>query len=182
VALYMFFYVVPDNHLEFLRDNPTLFDSYLGGEIPDLSQGFFSKLRGKKLPELPNDWPRQELNTYSPEINHRQVNIFHYILNGTNDSVENVGSIFQTWLKLRYKSPAIAIDGENFAFFSKDVRQLLNLIKGLTPELRRDRLDDSKNSSEIQDSSDFVNYAFDVIEKACNESVSKGQGLLWTNR
>jgi len=182
MALYMFFYVAPDSHLEFLRDNPTLFDSYLGGEVPDMGQGFFSKLMGKKLPELPDDWPNHELNAYSPEINHRQVNIFHYILNGTNDSVENVGSIFQTWFKPRHNSPAIAIDGENFAFYSQDVRQLLKLIEGLTPELRRDRLDDSKSASEIQASSDFVKCAFDVIEKACNEAVSKGHGLLWTNR
>lgn len=182
MALYMFFYVAPDRHLEFLRDNPTTFDSYLGGETPELSQGLFSKLLGKKTAEVPDDWPSHELNAYSPEISHRHVKDFHYILNGTKDSVEDVGSIFQTWFKPRHNSPAIVIDGENFAFFSKDVRQLLNLIQGLTPELRLDRHDDSKSASEIQDSSDFVEYAFDVIEKACNEAISKGQGLLWTNR
>lgn len=182
MASYMIFYVVPDSHLEFLRDNPALFDSYLVGEKPDLSQGFFSRLLGKKRPELPDDWPSQELNAYSPEISHRQVNVFHYILNGKNDPVENVGSIFQTWFKPRHNSPAIVIDGENFAFNSAGARQLLNLIIGLTPELKCERLDDSANTSEIQDGSDFLEYAFGVIEKACNEAVSKGQGLLWTNR
>ena len=182
MASYMIFYVVPDSHLEFLRDNPTLFDSYLGGEIPDLSQGFLSKLLGKKLPELPVDWPSQELDAYSPEISHRQVNVFHYILNGKNDPVENVGCIFQTWFKPRYNSPAIVIDGENFAFSNADTRQLLSLIAGLTPELKRERLDNSGSASDIQNDGGFLEYAFDVIEKACNEAVSKGQGLQWTNR
>jgi len=180
MALYMFFYVAPDSHLEFLRDNPTLFDSYLEGETPDLTQGWFAKLLGKKPVELPNDWPSHELNAYSPEINHRQVEVFHYILNGTNDPVENVGSIFQTWFKPRHKSPAIVIDGENFAFCSADVKRLVNLTESLTPELRRDRLDNSKNPSEIQHSGNLVEYAFAEIEKACNEAISKGQGLLWT--
>jgi hypothetical protein len=182
MATYMMFYVAPDSHMEFLKGNPTAFDSYLAGEIPDLSQGFFSRLMGKQERELPDDWPSHELEAYSPEISHRQVNVFHYLLNGTNDFVENVGSVFQTWFKPRHNSPVIVIDGENFAFLSKDVRQLLSLIEGLTPELKRDRLDSSDVASEIQGGSDFVVSAFDVIEKACKEAVSKEQGLLWTNR
>jgi hypothetical protein len=178
----MMFYVAPDSHLEFLKDNPTAFDPYLGGEIPDLTQGFFSKLLGKQPPELPDDWPSHERDAYSPEISHHQVNAFHYILNGTNEYVENIGSVFQTWFKPRYSSPAIAIDGENFAFLSRDTKHLLNLISGLTPALRRERLDDSNEASKIHGGSESVEYAFDVLEKACNEAVSKGHGLLWTNR
>lgn len=182
MASYMIFYAVPDSHLEFLRDNPTLFDSYLVGEIPKLRQGFFSRLLGKKLPELPDDWPDHELEGYSPEINHSQVNLFHYILNGKDGPVENVGSVFQTWFKPRHDSPAIVIDGENFAYNSTNAKQLLNLVEGLTPELLRSRLNDYKGASEIQDGTGFIEYAFDEIKKACNEATSKNQGLLWTNR
>jgi len=182
MASYMMFYVVPDSHLAFLRDNPTLFDSYLRGDIPEIRQGFFSKLLGRKLPRLPDDWPSHELEAYSPEISHRQVKVFHYLLNGKNEPVENVGSLFQTWFKPRHNSPAISIDGENFAYNSRDARHLLNLVEGLTPELMRDRLDDFESASELQDDSGLLEYAFNQIEKACNEAVSKGQGLLWTNR
>lgn len=150
--------------------------------MPDLSQGFFSRLLGKQPPELPDNWPGHELDAYSSEINHRQVNIFHSILNGTNDNVENVGSIFQTWFRPRHDSPAIVIDGENFAFLSNDVRQLLKLITSSTPELRREQPDDCNHALEMHGGNEFVEYAFDVVEKACNEAVSKGQGLPWTNR
>ena len=182
MATYMMLYTAPDNHLEFLKNNPALFDSYLGGEMPDLSPGFFSRLLGKQPPELPDDWPRHELEAYSPEISHRQVNAFHYILNGTNDYVENVGSIFQTWFRPRHNSPAIVIDGENFAFLNRDVKHLLALITALPPALKHKRLDDSRDVSEIHGGHEFVENAFDVVEKACDAAVSKGQGLLWTNR
>jgi len=182
MALYMMFYVAPDSHLEFLRDNPTLFDSYLGGEMPDLSQGLLAKLLGKQPPELPHDWPGHELEVYSPEINHRQVNLFHYLLNGTDELVENVGCVFQTWFKPRHNSPTVVIDGENFALLSTDVRQLLHLVEGLTAETMRDRLDDSDKASAVQDSIDVVEFGFEVIGKACAEAVSKGQGLVWSNR
>lgn len=182
MALYMFFYVVPDDHLDFLKDNPTAFDAYLGGEIPDLSPGLFARLLGKKQTELPGDWPNHELDAYSPEVNHRQVNVFHYLLNATNDPVESAGSLFQTWFKPRHNSPAVVIDGENFAFFNSDAKQLLKLVESVTPAMRRDRLAHCEDVSKARIDSDSADYAFDVIEKACSEAVSKGQGLLWTNR
>lgn len=181
MALYMFFYVAPENHLEFLSENPTLFDSYLVGEPPDLKQDLFSRLLGKQPPELPDDWPTHELESYCPEISHRQVNAYHYILNGSSDPVETVGSLFQTWFKPRHKHPALVIDGENFALSTSDVKQLLNQIKGLDPETMHDRFHGCADASEIH-GLDSVKFAFDEIEKACNQAIAKGQGLLWSNR
>ena len=182
MASYMMFYAVPDAHLLFLKDNPTLFDAYLSGETPDLKPGLVSRLLGKQPPELPADWPAHELHAYSPEISHRQVNAFHYVLNGTDDIVENVGSVFQTWFKTGKRTPAIVIDGENFAFSSQDVQPLLSLINDLTPELRQERLDLSGRAPDIPGGDEFVESAFTEIEKACNDAISTGLGLMWTDR
>ncbi len=182
MASYMMLYTVPDAHLDFLKDNPTLFDAYLCGETPDLKPGLMSRLLGKQPPELPGDWPDHEQDAYSTEISHRQVKAFHYILNGTDDIVNNVGSVFQTWFKTGKKTPAVVIDGENFAFLSQDVQQLLAMIKSLNPELRRERLDNSGRASEIHGGDEFVEQAFSEIAKACNDAMSKGTGLMWTDR
>jgi hypothetical protein len=182
MAMYMFFYAVPDRHLEFLRDNPASFDSYLRGEVPDLTPGFIPRLLGKRTPEIPHNWPNRELEAHSPEINHRQVHVFHYVLNGKSDLVEDVGSLFQTWFKPRHDSPAIVIDGENFAFDSANTPRLLELIKGLTPESIRERLQASGRASDVYNDIELLEQSFAIVEKACSDAVSKGQGLLWTNR
>lgn len=182
MALYMFFYAVPDRHLEFLRDNPALFDAYLAGETPELKQSLLSRLLGKEPATLPDDWPGNALEACSSEINHRQVHVFHYILNGQSDLVDNVGCVFQTWFKPRHKSPAIVVDGENFAFDSSDTRRLLELLEALTPELMRDRLENSGRAEQVQDDSGFVEDAFAEIVNICGKAVSKRYGLLWTSR
>jgi len=182
MALYMFFYAVPDEHLEFLRDNPTLFDAYLAGELPELKQGFLSRILGKEPPELPGDWPDHALEAWSSEINHRQVKAFHYILNGQSELVDDVGCVFQTWLKPRHTSPAIVIDGENFSFSCSNTRLLLEMLEGLTPELMGDRLRESGQEKEIPGGASFVEAAFEEFVSVCQRAISKGQGVLWSSR
>lgn len=182
MASYLFFYPLPDQHLGFLRDNPAFFDAYLEGEKPQLKRGLIAALMGKALPQLPADWPSERCEGYSPEINHRQVKTFHYLLNGKHDLVQDVGCLFQTWFNTRHPPPVTVIDGENFAFDSVYTRQLREMLENLTPETVRHRLAEVEGTATDSDVDNLLQQGFDIIKQACNQAVADTQGLLWTNR
>ena len=97
MALYMFFHVVPDSHIEFLSKHPETFRDYMEGKKPKVRGSLIDKLLGRQEEvDIPSDWPRNELEGFCPEVNRRQVEYFHYLLNGTRDRVHHAGCIFQT--------------------------------------------------------------------------------------
>ena len=78
-----------------------------------------------------------------PEINHRNVDLYHLILNGAADFVTGSGSIFQTWLETASNRTHAAIDitgdNEHFAFHSGQLPELAELLSSVDAESVRSR-------------------------------------------
>jgi hypothetical protein len=75
---------------------------------------------------VPSGWPTKQPAMIGPEINHRNVDLYHLILNGTTDFVQGSGSIFQTWLTADHS--AIDLTGEDYAFKSHQLPALVRLL------------------------------------------------------
>lgn len=182
MALYMFFHVLPDSHIEFLSEHPETFRSYMDGDEPEIRRSLLDKLLGREVDlDLPDNWPQNELEGFCPEVNHRQVEYFHYLLNGTNDRVDHAGCVFQTWFDPRAKSIAITIDGENFALKSKFIQNLKELIQNISEEELLNRYKKATGSMDAAESDrGFLTGAFKEISSACDRALEKGAGLMWT--
>ena len=182
MALYMFFHVVPDSHIEFLSKHSETFRPYMEGREPEFRRSLFDKLFGREVElNLPNNWPRNELEGFCPEVNHRQIEYFHYLLNGTQDRVHHSGCIFQTWFDPRFKSVAVTIDGENFALKSEDILDLKERIQNISEDelfgRYRKVVDDP---SMFTSDKAFLTDAFNEISSACDKALEKKEGLMWT--
>ena len=178
----MFFHVLPDSHIEFLSRHPNTFRSYTEGKEPEIRRSLVDKiLRRETELDLPDNWPQNELEGFCPEINHRQVEYFHYLLNGTKDRVDHSGCVFQTWFDPRANSVAITIDGENFALKSEFISSLKDLIQSITEDELLNRYAQATGEV-ISDESDkdFLTDAFKEISSACNSELEKREGLMWT--
>jgi hypothetical protein len=175
------FYELPDDHIEFLKNHPSSFIEYLQGNKPTQKQSLFSKFFGmNRTIEYPENWPNNEMENICPEINHRQVKVMHYILNGTSSYVSNIGSLFQTWIKPSYKSPAVVIDGENFAFKTNDTMKLFDLISSLTDEIIYRRFEEYMKTTITEDEKSFLTNAFNEIKRVSESAISRGNGILWS--
>ena len=147
MANYLCIFSAPDEHIEFMEKYPGSVFSYCEGEAPEFSEleldppSFIAKVLGRKQAitedtmksELPSDWPKEEPTVFGPEVNHRNVDLYHRILNNTPEPVVGSGSIFQTWFHKSHS--AVSLDGEigeNFAFKSTQLPSLLDLIKTVT--------------------------------------------------
>lgn len=182
MALYMLFHVIPDSHIDFLSDHPETFRPYMEGRKPQLRKSWLDAILGRDVAlELPEDWPENELEGFCPEVNHRQVEYFHYLLNGTKDKVHHSGCIFQTWFAPGHQSVAVTIDGENFALRSELVRSLKDKIQNLGDNDIFDRYRDAVDDVDLDEADkEFLLNAFGEISAACDSALEAGEGLMWT--
>ena len=182
MALYMFFHVIPDSHIAYLNEHPDTFRAYMEGQQPEVRRSFFDKLFGRDVNlELPGNWPQNPLEGFCPEVNHRQVKYFHYLLNGTKDKVDDSGCVFQTWFAPRFKSVAITIDGENFALNSEFVLSLKERIQNITENELINRYRQAVDDVDLDKSDkDFLTSAFHELSAACDRALERKEGLMWT--
>lgn len=178
----MFFHILPDSHIEFLSEHPEAFRPYMEGKEPEVRRSLLDKILGREVGlDLPDNWPQNELEGFSPEVNHRQIKFFHYLLNGTKDRVDHAGCVFQTWFAPRANSIAIAIDGENFALKSNFIQDLKELIQNISEEALLSRYKQVTGDTGIEESQrDFLAGVFKEISSACDRALEKGAGLMWT--
>ena len=119
------------------------------------------------------------------ECIHRNVDLYHLILNGTADFVVGSGSIFQTWLTNEQHSAIVLIHGEVFAFKNHQIPELLRLVSGVTAELVQARFTqwlrntgDKDYSPGIEESEETASE-FRKFGEALQEAVKKSHGLVW---
>lgn len=181
MASYMFFHVVPDSHLEFLREHPETFLPYMEGREPKIRRSMLDKLFGRETRlDIPEDWPTEELEGFSSEVNHRQVEDFHYLLNGTKERVGHSGCVFQTWFAPRHKTVTITIDGENFALDNTQVLDLRKRIATLSSEELVSRYEELGHEELSDPDKQFLSDVFSEIRAACDKALEKRAGLMWT--
>lgn len=142
MASYFCIFPVPDSHIDFIHAHPRSYPAYIDGELPDLSEPaatptLWQRLTGR-LPDTPaaartpDGWPTSECTLICGNANHRNVDLYHRILNGTDEFVTGSGSLFQTWLESGDTRRHSAIDlthaNEDFAFKSDQVPELVDLL------------------------------------------------------
>ncbi len=181
MALYMIFHVVPEAHLDFLAAHGETVGAYLNGHPPEIRRTFMDKLFGRTpAVDVPDGWPNAELEGAVPEVNHRQVEYFHYLLNGSHDKVSHAGCVFQTWFAPHFDSVALKIDGENFAFRYDDVVRLHELVKRVSEAELVNRYREALNETEVTpEDIEFLTNAFDTIAAVCEQAIESKSGLMW---
>ncbi len=181
MALYMVFHAIPDAHIAYLSEHPEALLAYLEGVEPEPRRSFLDRLfRREAEQSLPDDWPTQEIEGIYPEVNHRQVEQFHYILNGTDARVSHAGCVFQTWFAPRAETVVVTIDGENFALTSDLVADLKGRIGSVSEDELRSRYSEAVGEPEpTDDDKEFLQEVFAGIVKACDQAIETGSGLMW---
>lgn len=120
-----------------------------------------------------------------PEINHRNVDLYHRILNGGEEFVSGAGTIFQTWHTPRnHGALNIGGDGENFAFTSELIPPLQRLVSRVDPIrvneqysawLKKEGKDHVPGSEECE----YFVKQFADLSQELQAIVAAGYGIMW---
>lgn len=112
MANYFCVFPAPDAHIEFLGNHPDAIYPYIEGEDPEVDG-------------LPADWPRDCVDPIGfSEANHRNVDLYHWILNGSEADVTGGASLFQTWISRTHSGIDLTGDGDFFAFKSEQLPEM----------------------------------------------------------
>ena len=159
MANYLVMFSAPNEHIDFMTKYPGVARDYYVGQPPEPYEqelekvSFIGRLLGKK-PKLierepisaPPDWPKDDADCVDIEINHRNVELYHWILNQTPEPVEGAGSIFQTWFHSNHAAISLDSYNEDFAFTSdmesNSVPSLLLVSLELAPQLTPSKVKD----------------------------------------
>lgn len=170
-------FVAPDSHIAFLAQNPGLVHAYIDGEMPEMTESV----------TLPEGWPSQELESLGGwGINHRNVDLYHWILNGGPELVEGGGSIFQTWYEPD-KHSAVKLDtyNERFGFYAAQLDELATLAEAISVgSVLRAFTDWCKSQGKSSDNLDeyacepFVEE-FSMFAEGLREAIKRGHGIIW---
>jgi len=180
MAMYMFFYSVPDNVLEYLECNPAYLGDFLEGVVPTPKQSFVDKLLRRSVEiQLPAGWPASEPKSFEPEINHRMISDFHYILNGSDDFVCQAGCVFQTWLSPNADTVAITIDSENFGLKSDEVSNFKGMLESIYPEVAIERYTTRLNGEYTSEDQEYLKEILEELISACKSAMKSNSGLMW---
>ena len=197
MANYLCIYPAPDSHIEFICAHPESLWQYVEGQRPNVSEskqappsvwqhlaGMFRSAPGRKVPV---DWPSGERKPIGPEINHRNVELHHLILNGTAELVDGSGSIFQTWFAKSHSAIDITGDRDYFAFKSNKLPALAELalrIDGPTVKVRFTQW--LRNNGDRYEPSDEecneIAKEYQSFAESLREAVHKGYGLIWVSQ
>ncbi|GIU32826.1 hypothetical protein L2719_09750 [Shewanella schlegeliana] len=199
MALCLNVFSLPNEHIQFLKHNPQTMQVYLVGQIPELEavvaikqQSILTQLvrliRGGKALVLPQDWPQHQVEMIGPDINHRNVDLYHYILNDTEELVRGAGSIFQTWLDINHHD-AIKMDrsNESFAFESHRLAELAILLSKLDEQTVRNRF----NAWLLEHNPDYIPQESEYLEMFTGwqrfkagiaKAVEQNWGLVWVTQ
>jgi hypothetical protein len=118
------------------------------------------------------------------EIHHRNVELYHIVLNGTPELVTGAGCIFQTWMSTTHTAIDMSGHGEQFAFLSPQLPELASLFDGITKDALAERLrmyllrrgeDARVTQSELDTGWDDIR----IVGDQARECADKGLGLIW---
>lgn len=169
----------PDSHISYLQSHEGLIHFYLDGTMPPYSEN---------SPPLPEWWPKQApklLNSWN--INHRNTDLYHWILNGGPDLVTGEGSIFQAWYEPDYSASAVKLDkyNERFAFHSDKINKLALLVDAVTiKSVFKAFTEWCKSQGKTWEDLDeyscepFVDE-FKAFGDLLNEAIHKWHGIIW---
>ncbi|MEM9420659.1 MAG: hypothetical protein AAGA25_16650 [Planctomycetota bacterium] len=196
MANYLTLFTAPDSHIDFMKEHPSTLFAYVDGQMPEFQlelpkPTLWQKITGQKpaeepSPSVPADWPSSPADLFTGEINHRNTDLYHLILNGTQDFVKGSGSIFQTWHEPPASSihSAINLTGEDFAFRSDQVSSLAELLSKVDFDIVKSRYSQWLESKDElydipSDEIDEMLEDFTGIDGVVREALEKQWGLVW---
>lgn len=189
MALYLSLFSLPDSHIDYLKANPHDVCDYLHGELTQVEKKSFRfrspYSRLSSTAAMP-PFPTQPLDSFNPLITHRDVELHHFILNGSAEYVSGAGSIFQTWVSHTHSAIPMDRSRENFAFKHEKVPELLNIVAHLSDDDIRSRYiewfslehpDFNPHESEIR----LKIEEFETFKQGLEEAATNKLGLIWTS-
>jgi len=171
--------MAPESHISYLQQHQGLVHFYLDGTNPPDSE---------MSSPLPEGWPKQPPKLLdSWNINHRNTDLYHWILNGGPDLVTGGGSIFQTWYEPNYSASVVKLDkyNERFAFHSAKINELASLVAAVNVKsVLKAFVEWCKSQGKRSD--DLDEYAcepfveeFKAFGDLLSEAMRKGHGIIW---
>jgi len=137
---------------------------------------------------LPEWWPNvppDVLDSWS--VNHRNTDLYHWILNGGPALVSGAGSIFQSWYEPSYPASFVKLDGHNerFALYSGQLGELARLASRVNIDsVLRAFVDWCKSQGKRWE--DLDEYAcqpfvdeFKALEGKLDGAMREGHGIIW---
>jgi hypothetical protein len=171
-------FAVSDAHVTLLHQHPGWVHDYLEGIRPG----------GEAASSLPADWPEEPLESLgSWSINHRNTDLYHWILNGGPDPVAGAGAIFQTWHAPEHPSTALKLDdtNERFGFHADQLAELAALVKAVDVDHVQRAFCDWL-TRQGKDATDIDQYAcepfvdeFRTFSQGLELAIERGEGLIW---
>lgn len=141
-------------------------------------------------PTVPDAWPTSECQLIGEAVNHRNVELFHLILNGSKEFVSGSGAFFQAWLESggTYKHSAIDLThgNQDFAFKSDQVPELAALLSRVNMDMVKSGFSEWLHSrGELYDVSDEecteIFEEFKIFATTANMAVEQSLGLMWVS-
>jgi hypothetical protein len=131
----------------------------------------------------PADWPTKRPIMVA-EPCHRNVRLYHFILNWTPKLVTGSGSIFQTWFSRTHAAIDFTGRGEHFGFLSPQLPELASLYDDVSKDALAERfrmhvLREGKDGDLCPTEIDFVWREFRALGDQARECADKGLGLIW---
>ena len=198
MANYLVMFAAPEHHIEFMSKHSGVSRDYYCGEPPEIEPSeskkvsFLDKLlgRNKDVTEaamplvVPADWPTEDADIIDIEINHRNVDLYHWILNKSEKPVSGAGSIFQTWFHDSHDAISLDDYHEDFAFYPKMLPELLLLINQVTLESTRDAFQrwcnsEGKDYSPTMEDAEPIFKEFENFANYIESAIAKNHGLVW---
>jgi len=183
---YLWMFPTADVQIDFMRKYPKTILNYIEGNPPAREQGSISKLLGIKA-AIPKNWPTEEPRALELEITHRNVSLYHLLLNGTQDSTSGAGSIFQTWFMDTHDAIDLSGYGEEFAFYARQIPELLHIVERVKPEDIQPRFSQwlRKQGDEREPTPEECRelwQSIDNLRQGAAQTVTDKLGLIWVSR
>lgn len=170
-------FAVPDAHIAYLHQHQGLVHDYLDGILPKDS-----------AVAIPSDWPSEPLESMgSWSVNHRNTELYHWILNGGPELTVGAGAFFQMWHAPDHDRVVLKLDqyNERFALQSNQVADLAALVSVVDVDrVYRSFCDWLEGQG--KDSSSIDQYAcepfvdeFKNLHQGLEEAMRRGQGIIW---
>ena len=113
--------------------------------------------------------------------NHRNIEKFHFLLNGTEAFVGGPRGIFESWFRPEQFAP-YRINDEAYGMPSTDVTQLLLAVSDLSDATLEQRWGEWRASHGIHGKDDDPSYfpeSFAALKRLCSEAAAKQHALVW---
>ncbi len=196
MANYLVMFSAPKKHIEYMSNHSGVSRHYYMGEPPVVKVPIPQNIILKKIfkrnvefvmrspTEIPVDWPETYADVVDIEIHHRNVDLYHWILNQTDKTVDGAGSIFQTWIDTKHDALSLDCYNEDFAFLPDKLPELLTLVEAVTPEVIRNvfkewcQKNGKPHNPTIEEAKE-MHIGFLNFSQYLRNAISRSHGLVW---